>query len=507
VGSSIADQATVTGGFNPTGTVTFNLYANPNGTGTPLFTDANEPLVGGVATSAGYTATAAGTDYWVATYNGDSNNSAVTSGTALEPVTITAASPAINTVAGAAVVLGDGTSLSDTATLSGGYNPTGTITFSLYNPSNTIVYTDVVTVTGNGIYSSTSGTSTGSAIPTLAGTYLWKAVYASGNLNNQGASDNGTNENELVKPANGSLSGYVYIDINGDDTFTAGDTGLGGVTLTLTGTDALGHTVTLTTVSSSTGAYSFTGLLAGTYTVTETHPAGYLDERSDVGSTGGTAGIGTISSITFPSGAASVSNNFGELTFATDGIGKGDAATIGFWHNKNGQALINSLNGSSTSTHLAQWLATTFPNLYGLSAGVYAMVTGTSSNPHYLTNAQVAASYNTNFFGVTGQKTNAQVLAVAFAVYSTSTNLSGSATLAVKCGFNVTATGIGLDTYNIGSNGAAFGVANNSVLTINQILAYTNSQSYGGKLYNGITALINMANTVYGGINTSGDIS
>ena len=32
------------------------------------------PLVGGVATSTGYTATATGTDYWVATYNGNSNN-------------------------------------------------------------------------------------------------------------------------------------------------------------------------------------------------------------------------------------------------------------------------------------------------------------------------------------------------------------------------------------------------------------------------------------------------
>ena len=46
VGSSIADKATVTGGYNPTGTVTFKLYNNPNGTGTPLFTD-TEPLVDG----------------------------------------------------------------------------------------------------------------------------------------------------------------------------------------------------------------------------------------------------------------------------------------------------------------------------------------------------------------------------------------------------------------------------------------------------------------------------
>ena len=103
VGSSIADQATVTGGDNPTGTVTFNLYNNPNGTGTPLFTD-TENLVGGVATSAGYTTTATGTDYWVATYNGDSNNSTVTSGTADEPVTVTPAAATHLTVSAPASV-------------------------------------------------------------------------------------------------------------------------------------------------------------------------------------------------------------------------------------------------------------------------------------------------------------------------------------------------------------------------------------------------------------------
>ena len=103
VGSSIGDQATVTGGDNPTGTVMFNLYNNPNGTGTPLFSD-TENLVGGVATSAGYTTTATGTDYWIATYNGDSNNSTVTSGTAAEPVTVTPAAATHLTVSAPASV-------------------------------------------------------------------------------------------------------------------------------------------------------------------------------------------------------------------------------------------------------------------------------------------------------------------------------------------------------------------------------------------------------------------
>ena len=43
-GSSVADQATVTGGADPTGTVTFNLYDNPDGTGTPLFIDTETAL-------------------------------------------------------------------------------------------------------------------------------------------------------------------------------------------------------------------------------------------------------------------------------------------------------------------------------------------------------------------------------------------------------------------------------------------------------------------------------
>src|SRR5208337_1087009 len=126
VGTSIADKATVSGGDNPTGTVTFNLYNNATGSGTPLFTD-TETLSGGMATSKGYIAAATGTDYWVATYNGDSNNAAVSSGTASEPVVISPATPTINTSqqpASATV----GSSIADKATVSGGYNPTGTVT-------------------------------------------------------------------------------------------------------------------------------------------------------------------------------------------------------------------------------------------------------------------------------------------------------------------------------------------------------------------------------------------
>ncbi|MGD0875584.1 MAG: hypothetical protein ABSA14_11435, partial [Acidimicrobiales bacterium] len=79
------------------------------------------------------------------------------------------------------------TSLKDTATLSGGYDPTGSITFKLYNPSSNVVDTETATVNGNGSYS----TPTGYTLPTtgtVIGTYQWDASY-SGDTDNAGSSD------------------------------------------------------------------------------------------------------------------------------------------------------------------------------------------------------------------------------------------------------------------------------------------------------------------------------
>ncbi len=59
---------------------------------------------------------------------------------------------------------------------------------------------------------------------------------------------------------------------------------------------------------------------------------------------------------------------------------------------------------------------------------------------------------------------------------------------------------------NVGSNGAAFGVANNSTVRVIDLLLATDAQSVNGILYNGNVTRRNMANVVHTGINESGDI-
>ena len=187
VGNPISDSATVSGGFSPTGTVTFTLYGPDDATctGTAVFTASNVALSSGTAGSGTFTPTTAGTYRWVASYSGDANNEAVTSpcNDVNETTTVARATPAISTTATATVTIGS--PVSDTALLVGGFSPTGNITFRLYGPNDATcagspAFTSTKTVSGNASYTSDAFT------PTSAGTYFWTAVY-SGDGNNDPA--------------------------------------------------------------------------------------------------------------------------------------------------------------------------------------------------------------------------------------------------------------------------------------------------------------------------------
>src|SRR5262249_25090246 len=114
----------------------------------------------------------------------------------------------------------------------------------------------------------------------------------------------------------------------------------------------------------------------------------------------------------------------------------------GFWHNKNGQALIYNFNGGPDSTGLSNWLAANLNNLHGWLAGA--------------SNADVAAFYQIRF-AQSGSNLEVSILATALNVYATTQSLGG--TIGQAYGFSVTAAGLGADSFSVGSDGAAFGVA------------------------------------------------
>ncbi len=106
---------------------------------------------------------------------------------------------ALTTQASPNITLGQGT-IHDAATLTGGANPTGTITFSLYGPDDATcgggaIFTSPVTVNGNGTYTSSAFT------PTAAGTYRWIATYSGDGTNGVAAGAcNDPNESVVVSP-------------------------------------------------------------------------------------------------------------------------------------------------------------------------------------------------------------------------------------------------------------------------------------------------------------------
>jgi len=241
-GATLSDDLTVTGtggGPAPTNTAggvdfyvcqvststTFAPGVCP-ATGPPY--DATEILAGtgdqGFAGST-FSPTGAGTWCFSTTYAGDSNyagsadNTTVTD--ANECALISPASPSITTTPSAtSITLGPTPpTLKDSAILAGGYNPTGTITFTLYNPGGTLIDTETATVKGNGTYTTPKGyTLPGTG--TVTGTYQWDASYK-GDGNNTGISENNATAEQVkvVSPC-GSLTAYLLSATSSAGSFT-----------------------------------------------------------------------------------------------------------------------------------------------------------------------------------------------------------------------------------------------------------------------------------------------
>jgi hypothetical protein len=126
------------------------------------------------------------------------------------------ASPALATTPSAGGTVGS-TTVTDTAKLSGGFSPGGSIEFKLYGPSataacsGTAVDDETVPVSGDGTCTTPAGVT-----PTQAGTYWWTASY-SGDPNNNTAATNCGDE-----PVTITSSAHLYWTDLGGGTITGG---------------------------------------------------------------------------------------------------------------------------------------------------------------------------------------------------------------------------------------------------------------------------------------------
>ncbi len=278
----------------------------------------------------------------------------------------------------------------------------------------------------------------------------------------------------------GTISGYKFNDADADGVWDNGEKGLSGWVVYLDGNNnGYKDSWETATVTDANGYYKFNNLAAGNYRVREVQQSGWVQSAAPA-------------LVALTTGQNKTGVNFGNVAGSL--VSGCDTASIDFWNCSSGQNLIKSLNGGSTKTALGTWLANNFSKLYGSSS---------SYNLSGKTNAQVASYFQT-LAGKT-DKLEAQILATALAVYVTDSDLAGG-TYARNYGFKVTTTGIADEFYNIGTNGALFGVANGGVRTVWQILVAANNSATSGLAWNGNSTTRNAARALFAGLNDVGGI-
>ncbi len=186
LGASVHDSAALTGASaDAGGTVTYTVYSDNQCTKDARDAGTKTVVNGAVPDSNALVFNSAGTFFWQAHYSGDANNNPADSVCTDETVVVAKNNPSAATAQHLIP--------NDDFTLSGGFNPTGTITFKLYAPSDSTcsgnpALTQTVSVNGNGTYSTTNQ----SFIASDEGTWRWASSYSGDGNNEAAASTCGT---------------------------------------------------------------------------------------------------------------------------------------------------------------------------------------------------------------------------------------------------------------------------------------------------------------------------
>lgn len=217
-------------------------------------------------------------------------------------------------------------------TLPAGMELTGTPTVAII--AGTTTATTCTGVAGNTAFSCTLGTvSSGGEVDITIPVQVVATTSSPQTFNNTATVTtssldtvpaNNSNSGSVVTNSS-ALAGRVFRDFNNDGLVTAGDTGIAGITMTLTGTSFDGATINRTVTTDASGNYAFNNLPQGTYTITEgavaeTH---LTDGTETAGTAGGNTAVNdTISAINLPASTPASGYNFAEVPQARIGIAK-----------------------------------------------------------------------------------------------------------------------------------------------------------------------------------------
>jgi hypothetical protein len=298
----LTDTATLAGGYNPGGTITFTLVFKPTATSSGTTVDTETKTVNGdgaYTTPTGYTATLGGIYTWSATYSGDHNNNSASDNGVNESVVVSGQQPTKFSLQGFVYWDKNFQHVKGTNPGIGGVHvelvrvdsqnhPIGTPIFTQTDASGHYIFPNVPG--GSNFHYEVSETTeplgyldaynqVGNAGGFQLSTKIGQPGYNT--FTQIALTHNALNYNfGKIKPI--SVSGFVYLDNNRDGKFDAGDSGIGGETLVLQGTNDQGKVVQ-STISGGTGFYKFSNLRPGQYSITEIPLGGLLRGAINVG--------------------------------------------------------------------------------------------------------------------------------------------------------------------------------------------------------------------------------
>jgi hypothetical protein len=273
VGGVIHDEVDLTGGFSPTGEVTFSVYAPGDTACATVLESSTVPIQSAHASSADVTTAQAGEFRWTASYPGDDNNEAANLDCNASGQTsiVSQATPTLSGVASS--VAKPGLTITDSATIAGGFSPGAHLVFHAYGPGDTAcatsIYSATVAVSGNGSYSPAG------FLAPKTGLYRWTVEYE-GDANNAAANldCNASGQTSIVSQATPTLSGLASSVAKPELTITDSATIAGGFS---PGAHLVFHAYGPGDTACATSIYSATVAVSGNGSYS---PAGFLAPKT-----------------------------------------------------------------------------------------------------------------------------------------------------------------------------------------------------------------------------------